>query len=72
LWGITIHIHLNYLLVFNGCNKILSGALGVLNCCHFGLLIGLFWFVRNFVFDLIKRYQNPKRNKFLEVIMILV
>ncbi|MFK8007435.1 MAG: DUF4349 domain-containing protein [Saprospiraceae bacterium] len=41
---------------FNGWNSILSVALGILNYWHFGLLIGIFWLVRSFVFDLIKRY----------------
>lgn len=41
---------------FNGWNSILSVALGALNYWHFGLLIGMFWFGRSFVFDLIKRY----------------
>lgn len=41
---------------FNGWNSILNVALGALNYWHFGLLVGMFWFGRNFVFDLIKRY----------------
>lgn len=41
---------------FNGWNSILNVALGALNYWHFGLLIGMFWFAKSFVFDLIKRY----------------
>jgi len=41
---------------FNGWDSILSVALGILNYWHFGILIGIFWMGRSFVFDLIKRY----------------
>lgn len=40
----------------NGWNSILGVALGALNYWHFVLLIGVFWFGRSSVFDLIKRY----------------
>lgn len=40
----------------NGWNSILNVALGALNYWHFGLLMGMFWLGRSFVFELIKRY----------------
>lgn len=40
----------------HGWNSILNVALGALNYWHFGLLMGMFWLGRSFVFELIKRY----------------
>ncbi len=41
----------------NGWNSILNVGLGILNYWHVGLLLGMFWFGRNAVLDLISRIR---------------
>lgn len=41
----------------NGWNNILNVTLGILNYWHIGLLLGMFWFGRNGILDLIRRIR---------------